>query len=149
MDQHPTPPPHNPAQLVAAMHHSSFSGPLPPPDVLKRYNEVVPGAAERIITMAEAQAKHRQELERAEVFGGNRRANLGQYFGFTIGIAGLVVALILGIRGNAWVAGLIGVLDLGGLVSIFVYGSRSRRSERREKGEAFAEAVQRTSRSGE
>jgi uncharacterized membrane protein len=28
-------------------------GPLPPPAILKQYDDVVPGAAERIITMAE------------------------------------------------------------------------------------------------
>jgi uncharacterized membrane protein len=42
----------------------SFSGPLPPPEALERYNQVLPGAAERIISMAESQHAHRQELEK-------------------------------------------------------------------------------------
>jgi uncharacterized membrane protein len=41
----------------------SFTGPLPPPEVLAKYNETVPGLAERIICMAEQQAKHRQQIE--------------------------------------------------------------------------------------
>lgn len=44
-----------------------FSGPLPPPEVLAGYNDAFQGAAERIVTMAESQLKHRQEMERAVV----------------------------------------------------------------------------------
>lgn len=41
----------------------AFSGPLPPPEVLRGYNDVLPGAAERIFTMAEAQAEHRRRSD--------------------------------------------------------------------------------------
>lgn len=40
-----------------------FSGPLPPPDVLERYNQVTPEAANRIITMAEQETGHRRNME--------------------------------------------------------------------------------------
>ena len=40
-----------------------FSGPFPHPDILKKFNDVVPGSAERIIKMAEDQSAHRKELE--------------------------------------------------------------------------------------
>jgi len=43
---------------------SSFSGPLPHPDVLRGFESVQPGAAERIIKMAENEAQHRHVLER-------------------------------------------------------------------------------------
>lgn len=39
------------------------SGPLPNPDILKRYDELVPGAADRIIRLAETEATHRRSLE--------------------------------------------------------------------------------------
>jgi uncharacterized membrane protein len=41
----------------------SFSGPLPPPEVLRAYEEMLPGCATRIIEMAERQSAHRRELE--------------------------------------------------------------------------------------
>jgi len=34
-----------------------FSGPLPPPEVLAGYNDAFQGAAERIVIIAESQAK--------------------------------------------------------------------------------------------
>src|SRR3989338_3375865 len=46
------------------VQHQEFSGPLPPPEVLRQFDQVVPGAAERIIKMAEQQFAHRTELEK-------------------------------------------------------------------------------------
>ena len=48
---------------IIARHTLLHQGPLPHPAVLKQYNDVVPGAAERIMRMAEQQAIHRQDLE--------------------------------------------------------------------------------------
>ena len=42
----------------------AYSGPLPSPEALEKYNQVLPGAAERILAMAENQGKHRQDIER-------------------------------------------------------------------------------------
>lgn len=47
------------AQNVAMIERSEFSGPLPTPDYLKGYEECCPGAADRIITMAEKEQEHR------------------------------------------------------------------------------------------
>lgn len=53
--------PDGPAGLIVAQS-ASFSGPIPPPAILHQYDAVIPGAAERILKMAEEQSKHRQEL---------------------------------------------------------------------------------------
>ena len=45
----------------------SYEGPLPPAAEFQRYNAVVPGAADRILKMAEIQATHRQGIERLAV----------------------------------------------------------------------------------
>lgn len=41
----------------------SFSGPLPPPAVLDGYEQVCPGAADRILRLAEKEQDHRQLIE--------------------------------------------------------------------------------------
>lgn len=41
----------------------SWHGPLPAPEDLKKYDIVVPGAAERILSMAEEEMKHRHKRE--------------------------------------------------------------------------------------
>jgi uncharacterized membrane protein len=45
----------------------AMSGPLPPPEVLAAYERLHPGAAERIIRMAEKSLDHTIEVEKAEV----------------------------------------------------------------------------------
>ena len=40
-----------------------YSGPIPPPESLAKYNDIHPGLAERIITMAESEAIHRRKME--------------------------------------------------------------------------------------
>jgi uncharacterized membrane protein len=42
---------------------TQYSGPLPPSEELERYNQVVPGLADRLVTTFEKQASHRMELE--------------------------------------------------------------------------------------
>lgn len=57
--QQPTPQPQTRVSVVS----QKFEGPIPPPDVLQRYDELMPGAASIIIEMAQNQAAHRQLLE--------------------------------------------------------------------------------------
>lgn len=42
-------------------------GPLPDPLTLEQYNNVVPNAAERIVTVFEEQARHRHEIEKMQM----------------------------------------------------------------------------------
>ncbi len=58
-----------------------FSGPLPPPDVLREYNEIVPGSAERILQMAEREQSHRHGAETRDGEGGLTLAKRGQLVG--------------------------------------------------------------------
>src|SRR3989344_3906565 len=84
------------------VHQSqSFSGPLPPPEALARYEQVVRGAAERIIAMAEKQAMHRQDLEAKVIRSDISNSRLGLWFGLTIGVVGIVSGTFLAYNGHA------------------------------------------------
>lgn len=116
--------------MIALRHQTeSFSGPLPHPDILKKFNEAVPGAAERIIKMAEEQASHRKELEKAVIHSNISRSKWGQILGFILALIGLIVACVVAIYGNAIAGGVIGVGTLVSLVSVFMYGYRTKPSE--------------------
>ena len=70
----------NPQNLPAGSSQGSrsvarvetFQGPIPPPSVLEAYEKILPGAAERILKMAENQSTHRQEIEKIVVRSGAR-----------------------------------------------------------------------------
>ncbi|RTL48857.1 MAG: DUF2335 domain-containing protein [Sphingobacteriales bacterium] len=61
---------------------SSFSGPIPPPEILKGYNEVVKNGGERIVAMAEKQSNHRMQLDDYVIREELKQSRMGQIFGF-------------------------------------------------------------------
>lgn len=111
----------------------AWSGPLPPPSVLQAYEDIVPGAADRLLSMAERQMSHRIHQEERVVRGDAWRSTLGIVVGFFLsaGIIGGGIYLVANDHDLAGTA-LIG-LDLVGLASVFVFGTRARRAERERK----------------
>lgn len=70
--------------VIQASKSVSFSGPIPHPDILKGYNEIVPGAAERILIMAEEQQKHRFSIENKIVSSSIKMRSRGSVLAFVI-----------------------------------------------------------------
>lgn len=90
---------------------SAFSGPLPPPDVLADYEAVVPGAAERILSMSEQQLQHSMDMDRGMLGITRTLATgeaLGHYASLLIAASSAVVAIVTAIVDPSWVIGPIG-----------------------------------------
>ena len=132
----PSSPPANasfpPAAKKVALIGAQFVGPLPPPEAFQRYEEILLGAAERILKMAEKQAEHRQRLEEKIVNAEIRDARLGLIFGFLIGLTTIVGGVICVLQGAALPGTFLSLWGLTSLVGAFIYGSRQRR-QREEK----------------
>ena len=114
---------------------ASFSGPLPPPQTLAQYNQAFPGAAERIVRMAEEQSAHRQSLEKARVHADIGNEKRGQLFAFIIALVLFVGGLAIVWQGRS-VAGLtLLIAEIATLAGLFVYGkeSKTRELERRRQ----------------
>ena len=116
--------------VVAQQHSISFSGPLPHPNDLEKYENIVPGSAEKIIKLAENQSIHRQNLEKKVINSGIKNSNKGLNFGLIIGISGFIVVAYCAYLKLQVLAGIIAAIDLGSLVGVFVYGSIQRKNER-------------------
>jgi len=106
-----------------------FHGPLPRPSDFSQYEAILPGAAERIVAMAERQAVHRQGLEKKVIDSDALQALVGTVFGLVIGLFGLGVAGYCIINGHDWAGVGIGGATLVSMVSAFIYGSSQRRRE--------------------
>ena len=115
--------------------YTEVSGPIPPPQILQQYNNIVPDAAERIIRMAEKQSDHRMALENKVVNSNLVKSYLGMIAGSSIAIFGLYIAKEIAINGNPATAGIIAALDLGGLVWVAVTNTKSQRKEREKRQE--------------
>ena len=95
-----------------------YQGPIPHPKILEEYKKIDKNLPKEIIEMA----KKEQKFRHISTF-------LGQFSALTIGIGGLLSTTFLGLYGNAWVAGSIGFLSLGSLVSVFLYNSRKKEND--------------------
>lgn len=100
----------------------SFRGPLPPPEVLAQYNDVVQNGAERIMKMAENQATHRMTLENQAITSQLSQSKKGQIFGFIIAVLLIGSSVYLAISGYEGIAKVLGGTTILGLVAIFVTG---------------------------
>lgn len=118
-------------QLVAEI--TQYQGPIPPPNLLSQYNEIVTDGAERIIAMAEEQQHHRIFLERTVVVGDSRRSWCGLILGFVavlvVAGTGLTIAILRHPAAGSWLIG----TTIASLAGVFVYSQHSRRSERSQK----------------
>jgi uncharacterized membrane protein len=119
----------------------SFSGPLPPPEALERYNQIVPGAAERIIVMAESQHSHRQGLEKHVIHSNVSAQRLGTVLGFIVAMTVVIGGMYLVHEGKSG-EGLAAILTaLASLVGVFLYSKHEQQRELAKKTEALANTI--------
>ena len=108
---------------------SSFSGPIPPPNIIKGYEEILPGSADRIIAMAENQSKHRQKMEEIKFRSESRDGLLGIIFAFVLGISCIIVAAIIVIlvpkSAGAIFGSLLGITGIGSIIATFITSTHS------------------------
>lgn len=117
-------------QMVASSRASVFRGPLPPPAVLKEYEQLLPGATERLLTMSEQQTAHRLQMQRESmeltsvaVQASASRANRGQIFAAFIATFIILVGLVVALFENAWAGAVIISVDVAGIVGAFIRGT--------------------------
>lgn len=113
----------------------SFQGPIPPPMLLRQYEDVVPGSADRLIRLTEKQTDHRIDMERTIVKGRVGLSVRGQVMAFVLSVFFGVIALWLGLEGHDRLAGTIAVTTIIGLAVVFVLGKKPGESSTRGRQE--------------
>lgn len=107
-------------------HIAYYSGPLPPPEMMRDYEEILPGSADRILSSAE---RRQRDLARYEL--------LGLILAFLVAMA--LIALSAYAISLGSLAASIGVIvaSIASVAGTFVYSNRSRRQALRERREAL------------
>ena len=77
-----------------------YQGPLPSPEDLARYEEVMPGLGDTIVSMATGEQAHRHKMETVAV----KSFSVGPWLAFTLGVLSIVAAVILLLNGIGWPA---------------------------------------------
>ena len=103
--------------IVSVEKSSSFAGPLPPPSLFNGYEKTLPGAADRILKMAEKEQenRHQNNKDMLQQFKGERKR--GQYMGFVLVVVLAICGLFLGYFGHDWLSG---IIFTGALISVSI-----------------------------
>jgi uncharacterized membrane protein len=96
------------------------SGPLPPAELLKAYEEAQPGAADRIISFAEIEQIHRHYMEKDTVEKAFRRDRYGQNCAVLACLMGFAATCYLAYLGSEVAASIVGTGTIGSLVTAFL-----------------------------
>ncbi len=107
---------------IAIIEAESFKGPLPPPSLFGNYEEILPGSAERILTLAEKEQSHRQNWEMDALTAQKSDVRRGQWMGFGLGMTALIVALLCAYFGFPIVAAASISTVLAGIITAFLKG---------------------------
>ena len=118
---------------LAQVSASAYAGPIPDASQLEKYENICPGAADRLISMAENQLAHRHSVEKEVVHTNSRNSTLGVVSAFVLGLFTIFGGVYLTLNGHAWPGTILGSTGLIGLSSVFIYGTRASKQERIEK----------------
>ena len=105
-------------RVETAQHLEFSSGPLPPPQFFQAYEATLPGAAERILAMAEREQKSRHVREAR-----------GQWMAFLLALLGLLggVALVYLDKSLEGLAAM--VVSIAIVIGVFITAKRPRRDQ--------------------
>lgn len=115
----------------------SFTGPIPPPEMLAKYEEACPGAADRIIKMAERQSEHRQEIEKAVVNANTSAQKIGPILGFIVAMTTVLGGIYLVLKGKNGYGLAAIITPLAALAGVFIYGKIEQRKDLSNKAADF------------
>lgn len=110
-------------QVLTRAEH--FSGPLPHPETLQKYEDVVPGAAQIIISKFEQQTDHRISIEKSVVKTGNLKEVLGLFAGFLIAMTAIIGGIVTAVNGTPLFAAGLSAAGIGMIVYAFVLGKKA------------------------
>ncbi|MGC8493284.1 MAG: DUF2335 domain-containing protein, partial [Syntrophobacteraceae bacterium] len=105
-----------------------YKGDLPHPNILRGFEELMPGATQRFFALMEDESKHRREIERqilsSELRIESRNSLLGVLSAFFLGVITIGGATVCIYHGMQWGGGFLGAGGLAALVTAFLQGTR-------------------------
>jgi uncharacterized membrane protein len=107
---------------MSVVYEERFSGPIAHPQHLREYEQICPGAADRIISMAERNLDHAQRMQDKSLDGEIADIRAGRWFGFAALMALIIGAIACGLMGQKEIA--LALLTTGalGTIGAFIKG---------------------------
>lgn len=118
-------------EFLARIVSEAFSGPYPPPDMLRAYEEICPGMARQLLEETRIVSQHKMGIENkladARIKSMNRdydEGRMGQLC--AVVVCGMMVAgvVLLGQAHAQWVGSILGAGTAGTIVTAFIFGRK-------------------------
>lgn len=106
--------------------------------MLEAFERALPGAANRILTLTEAQARHRRSIESRLVMARINAADRGQWLGFVVVAGGMGLGTWLSYTGRELLGWGSLLAPLTASAALFIYARRRRERERASKRAGLA-----------
>ena len=111
---------------VPVLESALLPGLIPSPEILERYNAIIPGAATRILNMAEEQSRHRLAFEEALAEVDAKRMQQVVYSGSAIAMLCIGTGSLLVFFGRGAPGLVIVMAGILLFIGIFLYAINSR-----------------------
>lgn len=119
-----SPPSGRSGKLVA---QQSFSGPIPHPDIFKKYGEVIPDAPERILRVFEEDSCHARDIANKALDAQKADNKRTHWMAWSLIFSGLVLVGLLAWLNKDVLAGIVAGTTLAGTIASLINGSRDKR----------------------
>ena len=96
-----------------------YIGPLPTSKEFGSYEQALPGAAHRILTMAEQEAEHRRKNEEKIVQQSVKKSGRGQVFAFILALVSLGLVFFSIFKGEPLGTIVPAIIAMSGLIAVF------------------------------
>lgn len=107
-----------------------YSGIIPHPSIVGRWERIMPGSAERILSLSEKHQDHRMEIERTMFGVFVKREQLGMWFYFILALVMIIGGIIIILSGYSTVGLVALAAPVATLAGSFLYSHRNSRQER-------------------
>lgn len=120
-------------QVQTVSISQQITSPIPPPHILKEYDQISPGSAEKILNEFYLQGAHRRKLETEVISSQLSESSRGQIMAFTITIVTIGLSFYAIIKGFQLGGSILGGSALLTVVGLFINGARSQRKSLEKK----------------
>ena len=96
-----------------------YIGPLPPSKEFSGYEQALPGAADRILTLTEQEAEHRRKNEKEIVQHSIKKSGRGQIFAFILALVSLGIVFFSILKGEPLGTIVPAIIALSSLIAVF------------------------------
>ncbi len=113
-------------QLV---RHQKFEGPIPHPDIFRRYGEVIPDAPERILRVFEQDSAHAREIQKAALDAQKRDNKRVHWMAWSLIAGGYALSALFAHWNKDWLAGIILTTTLTGTIAGFLQNKKAEKTD--------------------